>query len=101
MKLSRTKIRFYLFISISVNLTKAGDFSINTIDKNAHVCYNKDKLENKTKILTNKNKKQSKQKGNNKMPQETINLPNQVIDSEWRDDIDYQPYEDEKDYISP
>ncbi|MBR2855588.1 hypothetical protein IKE99_01450 [Candidatus Saccharibacteria bacterium] len=33
--------------------------------------------------------------------QETINLPNQVIDSDWRDDIDYQPYEDEKTYIPP
>ena len=32
---------------------------------------------------------------------QTITLPNQVIDSEWKDDIDYQPYEDEKDYISP
>lgn len=43
-------------MSISASLTKARDFSINTIDKFNHVCYNKDKLENKTKILTNKNK---------------------------------------------
>ena len=35
------------------------------------------------------------------MPQETINLPNQVIDSDWKDDIDYQPYQEEKTYISP
>ena len=32
---------------------------------------------------------------------ETINLPNQVIDSEWKDDIDYEAYKDEKTYISP
>ena len=38
------------------NLTKLPKISINTIDKFNHVCYNKDKLENKTKILTNKNK---------------------------------------------
>lgn len=31
----------------------------------------------------------------------TIKLPNQVIDSDWKDDIDYEPYEDEKTYISP
>lgn len=35
------------------------------------------------------------------MTTQTINLPNQVIDSEWRDDIDYKPYKDEKTYISP
>ena len=34
------------------------------------------------------------------MTTQTINLPNQVIDSEWRDDIDYKPYKDEKTYIS-
>lgn len=32
---------------------------------------------------------------------ETIKLPNKVIDSDWKDDIDYEPYEDEKTYISP
>ena len=32
---------------------------------------------------------------------ETIKLPNNVVDSEWKDDIDYEPYEDEKTYISP
>lgn len=32
---------------------------------------------------------------------ETLELPNQVINSDWKDDIDYQPYEDEKAYISP
>ena len=31
----------------------------------------------------------------------TIKLPTKVIDSDWRDDIDYEPYEDEKTYISP
>lgn len=30
-----------------------------------------------------------------------INLPKEVIDSEWRDDIDYQAYEDEGEYVSP
>lgn len=35
------------------------------------------------------------------MTTQTINLPNQVIDSEWRDDIGYEPYKDEKTYISP
>ncbi|MBR3115843.1 hypothetical protein IKF30_01290 [Candidatus Saccharibacteria bacterium] len=35
------------------------------------------------------------------MKTETINLPNKVIDSDWKDDIDYEPYEDEKTYISP
>ncbi|MBR3052075.1 hypothetical protein IKG60_00445 [Candidatus Saccharibacteria bacterium] len=32
---------------------------------------------------------------------QTIKLPNRVIDSSWKDDIDYEPYEDEKTYISP
>lgn len=32
---------------------------------------------------------------------QTINLPNKVINSDWRDDIDYQPYEEEGTYISP
>lgn len=32
---------------------------------------------------------------------QTIKLPTKVIDSEWKDDIDYEPYEDEKTYISP
>ena len=32
---------------------------------------------------------------------QTISLPKKVIDSEWRDDIDYQAYEDEGTYISP
>ncbi len=32
---------------------------------------------------------------------ETIKLPNKVVDSDWKDDIDYEPYEDEKTYISP
>ena len=35
------------------------------------------------------------------MKTETINLPNQVIDSDWKDDIDYEAYQDEKTYISP
>ena len=32
---------------------------------------------------------------------QTINLPNKVIDSDWKDDIDYEAYEDEKTYVSP
>lgn len=32
---------------------------------------------------------------------QTIELPTKVIDSEWRDDIDFEPYEDEKTYVSP
>ncbi len=36
------------------------------------------------------------------MPQtEDIKLPKKVVDSDWKDDIDYEPYEDEKTYISP
>ena len=31
----------------------------------------------------------------------TIKLPKQVIDSEWKDDIDYEPYQEEGTYISP
>ena len=30
-----------------------------------------------------------------------IKLPKKVINSSWKDDIDYQPYEDEKAYIPP
>lgn len=32
---------------------------------------------------------------------QTITLPNEVINADWKDDIDYEPYEDEKTYISP
>ena len=32
---------------------------------------------------------------------QTLKIPNQVIDSDWKDDIDYQPYEEERTYISP
>ena len=35
------------------------------------------------------------------MKTETINLPTKVIDSDWKDDVDYEPYNDEKTYISP
>ena len=32
----------------------------------------------------------------------TIKLPKQVIDSDWKkDDIDYEPYQEEGTYISP
>lgn len=33
--------------------------------------------------------------------EETINLPKEVIDSEWKDDINYETYKDERTYISP
>ena len=76
------------------NLTNRHYFSINTIDKNRKLCYTKDKLENKTNILTTNNKtiKQTQRK---KMTQ-TIDLPTKVIDSDWKDDIDYEPYEEKK-----
>ena len=32
---------------------------------------------------------------------EDIKLPSKVVDSEWKDDIDYEPYEDEKTYVAP
>ena len=32
---------------------------------------------------------------------QTIKLPNKVIKSDWKDDIDYEPYGDEKTYIAP
>ena len=32
---------------------------------------------------------------------QTITLPTKVVDSDWKDDIDYEAYEDEKTYISP
>ena len=35
------------------------------------------------------------------MTTQTIKLPTKVIDSDWRDDIDYEPFADEKTYISP
>ena len=35
------------------------------------------------------------------MQTETINLPNRVIKSDWKDDIDYEPFADENTYISP
>ena len=35
------------------------------------------------------------------MTTQTINLPNQVIDSDWKDDIDYEAYQNEKTYVSP
>ena len=31
----------------------------------------------------------------------TIKLPKKVIDSEWKDDIDYELYQEEGTYISP
>ena len=30
-----------------------------------------------------------------------INLPKTVVDSDWKDDIDYEPFAEEKTYISP
>ena len=32
---------------------------------------------------------------------EKLKLPTEVVNSDWKDDIDYTPYEDEMNYISP
>lgn len=32
---------------------------------------------------------------------QNITLPDKVVDSDWKDDIDYESYDDEKTYISP
>ncbi len=32
---------------------------------------------------------------------QAITLPKKVIDSDWKDDIDYESYDNEKTYISP
>ncbi len=31
----------------------------------------------------------------------TLKIPTKVVDSDWKDDIDYEEYKDEKTYISP
>lgn len=32
---------------------------------------------------------------------EELRIPKKVINSDWKDDIDYEPYDKEKEYISP
>lgn len=32
---------------------------------------------------------------------QTIKLPSKVINSDWRDDVAYEPYEDEGTYVPP
>lgn len=32
---------------------------------------------------------------------ETLKIPTEVVDSSWKDDIDYAPYKDEMSFISP
>lgn len=32
---------------------------------------------------------------------ETIKLPTKVINADWKDDVDYQPYANEAEYIQP
>ncbi|MBR3157399.1 hypothetical protein IKF20_03205 [Candidatus Saccharibacteria bacterium] len=32
---------------------------------------------------------------------QAFKIPNKVIDSDWKDDVDYEAYEDEKTYVSP
>ena len=32
---------------------------------------------------------------------EELKLPSEAIDSDWKDDIDYEPYVDEETYIRP
>ena len=54
----REKIVYF----VSVNLTNSAFFSIKGIDIFANVCYTENKLENKTNILTNKNKNKQEQK---------------------------------------
>lgn len=84
---------------------KISKTSIIIIDKNAYVCYNESKLENKTNILTtgDKNKNNKNKKENIKMT-EKLKIPNQVVESDWKDDISYQTYgtdQEEMEYISP
>lgn len=33
--------------------------------------------------------------------EKTLNIPKDKIDSDWTDDVDYEPYENERDYIPP
>ena len=32
---------------------------------------------------------------------QALTIPTKVVDSDWKDDIDYEPYEEEGTYISP
>lgn len=32
---------------------------------------------------------------------EKLKLPTKVVNADWKDDIDYAPYEDEMNYVSP
>ena len=32
---------------------------------------------------------------------EKLRLPNEVVDSDWKDDIDFTPYKNEADYVPP
>lgn len=32
---------------------------------------------------------------------ETLNIPVEVVDSGWKDDVDFEMYDNEKEYISP
>ena len=32
---------------------------------------------------------------------EKLALPKKVVNSDWKDDVDYQPYEKEMEYIAP
>lgn len=49
------------------------------------MCYNEIKLENKINNLTNNKQKQTKKE---KIMAEIIKLPNTVVDSDWKDDVD-------------
>ena len=94
----RTQNRLFLINFLSVNLTTLVILSIITIDFFAKVCYNENKLENKTNILTNETKIKIK-KG--KQMTQALKIPNKVVDSDWKDDVDYEAYEDERTYVSP
>ena len=32
---------------------------------------------------------------------QTLKIPKKVVDSDWKDDIDYEAYTEEKTYVSP
>ena len=78
-------------------MTNSIDIAINTIDKIAHVCYNENKLENKTNILTNN---KINKETNMKQAQRLIMI-DEPEDPGSEENIDYEPFKSEKSYISP
>ena len=78
-------------------MTKYRNITINTIDKIAHVCYNENKLENKTNILTNN---KINKETNMKQAQRLIMI-DEPEDPGSEENLDYEPFRGEKNYISP